>query len=428
MFNKKTIRDVKLDRKMVLVSVDYNVPGDDHGKVMDDYRVTCSIPTIKYLLSKNCKIVLVSHRGRPKNGVDPSLSLKPVAEDLAKKLNHSVEFASDCIGPVAEAAKKKLKNGQILLLENTRFHEGEKANDKQFASELAQGCDLFVQDAFGNAHRKHATTDAITKILPSVSGLLIEKEVKTIIEAVHEPMRPLMTIVGGAKISDKIDILEQFIKTADIVVIGGAMANTFLKAEGLRVGKSVLDNEALDEAKDILALAKKEASKRPFVFYLPQDGVVAKAPEARAKTHVVDWSAHVFAGSKHYPKRPPRERIEVASDEMILDIGPFSSAFIVGAMQMCGSVIWNGTLGMAEVEGVDGPIGPFAHGTETVIESLMGEFGHRPFSLLGGGDTAAYVSERGLTSCFNHVSTGGGASLELMAGHKLPAIEALEDK
>jgi phosphoglycerate kinase len=237
-----------------------------------------------------------------------------------------------------------------------------------------------------------------------------------------------MAIIGGAKISDKIEILEVFVKTADIVVVGGAMANTFLLAQGVDIGESMADPDDVDLARDIIGLAKKEAKKRSFVFYLPQDAVVADEINKHEPTRIVDWDAHVIAAIENYPKRPPTASGHVRSNEKILDIGPFSGAFIAGAMQMVNTVIWNGTMGVAEAPGVQGPIGPFAHGTELILESMAGEFGHQPYSIIGGGDTAAYVAQRDLTNVFNHVSTGGGAGLELMAGKKLPGVEALETK
>ncbi len=427
-FGKKTVRDVKLDGKRVLVSVDFNVPGDEDGNVTNNYRMHSALPTIKYLLKKDCKIILMSHRNRPGGTFVKKDSLQPVAKELETLLKRTVLFASDCIGEEARTTKKNLKKRDILLLENTRFHAGEDANDKDFAKALAEQVDYFVQDAFGNAHRKHASMDAITKFLPSVAGLLLEKEVTTIQDAMQNPKRPLMAIVGGAKISDKIEVIETFIKTADILVVGGAMANTFLLARGIRIGESMAEKGDIDEARELIKKAKTEAAKRHFVFYMPQDAVVADEISKTAKTRIVDWDAHVIASIENYPKKPPHDSDLVKADEKILDIGPFSGAFIAGAMQTANTVVWNGTMGVAEVPGVQGPVGPFAHGTELIIEGMLGEFGHRPYTLIGGGDTAAYVEQRGLVKFFNHVSTGGGASLDLIAGKKLPGVEALANK
>lgn len=429
-FSKRTIRDINLKDKQVLVRADYNVPIRADGKIGDDYRIKQSVPTLQYLLKQGCKVVIISHMGRPKDKHDKHLSLKPVAHHLQQLLGVPVAFAGDCIGPVAEKAAEQLQSGQILLLENLRFHPEEEANDKKFAEALARLGTIFVQDGFGVVHRAHASTDGVTKLLPSVAGLLLEKEATTLTEAIEDPKRPLMTIIGGAKIADKIEILERFIDIADFVVVGGAMANTFLLAKGVETGKSITEPDDIPLAREIIERARKKAQKQPFVFYLPQDGVVATALDKKASTRVVDWSAHVIADVENYPKRPPREASKVKSNELILDIGPFSGAYIAGGMQMAQTVIWNGTMGVTEVEAINGlgPIGPFSHGTELIVDAMLGQFGNRPFSIVGGGDTVSYVEGRQLTSNFNHVSTGGGASLELMSGKKLPGIEALRDK
>lgn len=427
-FHKKTVKDISLEGKKVLLRADYNVPLDDDGKVADDYRIQGSIPTIAYLLSKNCAVVICSHLGRPKGRRDGRFSLQPIAKHLEKLLDKKVAFVEDCVGESAKKAKQSLKKGQVLLLENVRFHPEEKENDASFAKELAEGMDVFVQDGFGVVHRAHASTDAITKQLPSVAGLLLEKEVSAIQEILEQPKRPLMAIVGGAKIADKIDVLKSFIKLADVVAIGGAMANTFLLAQGVKVGESMVDTEDIDDAQAIIDAAQKEAKKRHFIFYIPKDVVVADEIGSREKTRIVDWDVHTIASIEHYPKLPSAEAGLVKADEMILDIGPFSAAFIAGAMQTVQTVIWNGTMGVTETPAINGPIGPYAHGTETIMEAMMGEFGHRPKTLIGGGDTAAYVESRGLVDAFDFVSTGGGASLELMAGKKLPGVEALADK
>lgn len=427
-FTKKTIKDINLKGKTVLASVDYNVPGDETGKVTDDYRISASLPTIKYLLSQSCKIILISHRGRPEGRVVARYSLEPVAEVLQRLLRHDVLFVRDCIGEDVEAKKINLKTSEILLLENTRFHAQEAANDSRFAKELAKQADVFVQDAFGNTHRKHASTEAITHELPSVAGLLVTKEVATISGAIANPARPLMAIIGGAKIEDKIDVIRQFIKMADFVAIGGAMANTFLLAHGMDVGKSLVDKSELSLARTIMDEAIEEAKKRRFVFYLPQDSIVATKKDKTAQPRIVDWDAHVIASIENYPKSPPRKSGQVLENEYILDVGPFTGAFIAGAIQQCDTVIWNGVMGVTEIPAVHDVVGPFAHGTELILEAMMGQFGHKPYSLIGGGDTSAYIEMRGLIPCFDHVSTGGGACLELLAGKKLPGIAALEDK
>ncbi|HSX35729.1 MAG TPA: phosphoglycerate kinase [Patescibacteria group bacterium] len=428
MFTKKTIRDIDLDGKRVLMRADYNVPISDDGTIAADYRLTQSVQTIKALQEKNVRLVICSHLGRPDGKRDITCTLKPVAKRLSELLDQDVQFADDCVGEEVEKLAADLQPGQILLLENLRFHPEEEANDDSFAQQLAKLGDVFVQDGFGVVHRAHASTEAVTHHLPSVSGLLVEKEVDTITNAMSNPERPLAAVVGGAKISDKIDVLNKFIELADFIAIGGAMANTFLVAKGHKVGKSKYDEGELELARDILAKADAKTKQQRFTFYLPQDGVVAKSLDKGTPTRLVDWDADLIADVQCYPKTPGPETQTVADDEMILDIGPFSAAFIAGGTQLAATVVWSGTLGVTETPAVSGPVGPFAHGTELLIEALTGDFGSRPFSLVGGGDTVGYIEQRKLTDAFNHVSTGGGASLELMAGRKLPGVEALEDK
>ncbi len=427
-FNKKTIHDIDLDNKRVLVRVDYNVPLDEKGQVTDDYRVQKSLPTIQYLLDRNCKILLCSHLGRPEGRKDTKYSLRPVAEVLSKLINKPVEFVPDAMGETAEKAAYALQPGQIALLENLRFYKQEEANDEVFAMALASLAEVFVQDGFGVVHRAHASTDAVTRHLPSVAGLLLAAEVDTITNVMENPKRPLVAIIGGAKISDKIDILNRFIDIADFVAVGGAMANTFLLAEGIKIGKSLADKDDVPLARQIIDRAKEKSKSQQFIFYLPQDGVVAASLEKTAETRIVDWDAHVIASIENYPKRAPRKSAVIAENEQILDIGPFSGAFIAGGIQLANTVVWNGTMGVAEVAGLQGPVGPFAHGTDTIVDAMLGEFGHKPFTLAGGGDTAAYIEEHKLTKSFNHVSTGGGASMELMSGKSLPGVEALLNK
>jgi phosphoglycerate kinase len=427
-FSKKTIRDVDVQGKRVLLRADYNVPLDKHGDITDDYRLLQSVPTIQYLLEHGAAVIICSHLGRPEGKVSPSESLFPVAKRLKALLDKDVEFAPDCVGERAQKAAKSLQPGQVLLLENLRFHAEEEANDDAFAKELASLADVFVQDGFGVVHRAHASTEAITHHLPSVAGLLLEKEVDTITNVMEDPKRPLVAIIGGAKITDKIEVLERFIDIADVVAVGGAMANTFLLATGLRVGKSIVEPNDLPLAKEILYKVRAVQKERDFVFYLPQDGVVAKKLDRTAPTRIVDWSAHVIADIEAYPKRPLHESSQVQDDEMILDIGPFSGAFMAGLMQLAGTAVWNGSMGVTETKGLQGPVGPTAHGTELLVEAMLGQFGNRPFSVVGGGDTVGFIQGRGLVASFDHVSTGGGASLELMSGRKLPGVEALEDK
>ena len=427
MFTKQTIRDIDLHGKTVLLRADYNVPIED-GKITDDYRIKQSLPTVNFLLERGVKLIICSHLGRPKGPNDASCSLFPVAKRLQQLLDRQVEFAIDCVGPQAEKAAASLQSGQVLLLENLRFHPEEEANDDAFAKQLASLADIFVQDGFGVVHRAHASTVAITKHLPSVAGLLLEKEVDTITNVMMNPQRPLMAIIGGAKIADKIDILHRFIEIADFVAVGGAMANTFLVAQGIDVSESLYDKADVPVARGILRKAGEVARKRHFIFAVPYDGVVAHKIDKSAPTRIVDWSAHVIADVENYPKRPPQSASHIHAHEKILDIGPFSGSFIAGGVQLANTVVWNGTMGVTETESLHGPIGPYAHGTELVIEALLGEFGHKPFTVVGGGDTVGYVEARKLVKAFGHVSTGGGASLELMGGRKLPGVEALRNK
>jgi len=428
-FNKQTIRDIDVGGKTVLVRADYNVPLSSTGKITDDYRIKQSLPTIKYLLEKKAKVIIISHLGRPDGKIDKKFSLRPVADELRHLLApNEVKFVHDCVGNDVKETASKIKNGEVLLLENLRFHKEEEDDDDIFAKQLAELADIFVQDGFGVVHRAHASTEAITKFIPSVSGLLLEKEVDTITNVMEIPKRPLVTIIGGAKIADKIELINRFIEISDFVSIGGAMANTFLKAINLDIGHSVYDKGEINLAKDILDKAHEKSTKQPFTFFLPQDAVVAKNISSLSKTRIVDWSSHVVADIENYPKKPSVDNFKIEADEMILDIGPFSSSFIAGAMQLAGTVIWNGTMGVTETPGLHGPVGPFARGTEIIVESMLGEFGNRPFSLVGGGDTVGYLESRKIIDSFDHVSTGGGASLELMAGRKLPGVEALMDK
>lgn len=426
-FGKKTIKDIHIDGKTILLRADYNVPVDD-GKIIGDFRIKQSLQTVKYLLDHNCKIIICSHLGRPKGPNDKTASLKPVAIRLSELLDRSVDFVSDCIGPEVQAKAAELKAKQILMLENLRFHPGEEANDNNFAAQLAGLAEIFVQDGFGVVHRKHASTDAITRHLTSVAGLLLAKEVDIITDVMQQPKRPLAAIIGGAKISDKIEVIKRFIEMADFVAIGGAMANTFLLARGIDTGKSLTEPADVPLANHIIELAKQKAKKQPFIFYMPQDGIAAKKIDSPRSTRVVDWDAHVIADIESYPKIPPHSASKLMADEGIYDIGPMSGAFIAGSLQMINTVVWNGTMGVVEEPALFGPIGPFAHGTDLIVQAMIGNFGHRPFTLVGGGDTASYIENMRQTEYFDHVSTGGGASLDLMLGKPMPGIDALENK
>ncbi len=426
MFNKKTIRDIDLKGKTVLLRVDYNVLYK--GQVSSELRLTATVPTIEYLLKNDCKIVLLTYAGRPAGKVVAELSLKPVAKRLAQILGRPVGFITECVGPEVKTAVEKLKPKELLLLENVRFHPEEKANDAAFAKQLAGLADVFVEDAFGQVHRNQASVTGITRHLPSVAGLLLEQEVATITKVMKDPEHPLVAVIGGAKIGDKIEVLNHFIQVAECVAVGGALANNFLIAEGYKVGKSVIDKGALEEAHKILASARAAQKKRPFSFLVPVDAVVSKSIDGTKPTRVVDLASQSLADIEAYPKMPARAAYSVAANELILDIGPLSAAKIAGTIKMARTVVWNGTMGVTETKGIAGADAPFGHGTRTIVEAMIGDsnvHANKPFSLVGGGDTIGYIEEQDLTGDFNHVSTGGGASLELMSGRKLPGVEAL---
>lgn len=424
-FNKKTIKDFDISGKSVLLRADYNVPQTSKGEISDDYRIRKSLPTINFLLENNCRIIVCSHLGRPTGLNDKKLSLKPVANHLAKLLDRPVLFESDCIGPRVEKARDDLRPGQILMLENLRFHVEEEANDDDFAKKLAYNSQVFVQDGFGVVHRSHASTVGVTKYIPSIAGLLLYDEVNSITEVMSNPKRPLVAIVGGAKIGDKIEILNRLLEISDILIVGGAMANTFNMARGIEVGSSLVDRNELSLAQNIIEAADKKRKNGKFTFYIPQDGIVSDDLENPSYTRVVDWNTHVLADIEAYPAQPKKESYTIKRDEKILDIGPFSGAFIAGSIQLANTVLWNGPLGVTETKAKVGPIGPFAHGTELAIEALLGDFGTKPYTIIGGGDTVGYVESLKLEDSFGLVSTGGGASLDLMSGKKLPGVEAL---
>jgi phosphoglycerate kinase len=435
MFTKKTVRDYDFGTgKRVLVTVDFNVPVNNDGTVIDDYRIRQTLPTLKYLLEKHCSLVLIGHLGRPTSKDDLKTSFKHVAERLSDLLGQPVEFATDCIGDEAKKVADRLQPGLVALFENVRYHEGEEANDLEFAHHIveASGAEVFVQDGFGTAHRKYASYDAITKQgIPAIAGLLLEKEIDTITNVMQSPERPLMVVVGGAKISDKIEILKKFIDIADYVAVVGALANTFLLAEGHSVGTSLAEPNDVPLAKEIMEAAHEKAKNSRFTFFVPRDVVVARDISAQSETRIVDLSHNTWADIESYPKSPKQNAFTVADDEKILDIGPFSASYIAGAMKFAKTVIWNGTCGVTEVKGLSGAQDPFAHGTKILVEAMVGEAGQQdhPFVVVGGGDTVSFVeSQDGLREQLGHVSTGGGASLDLMAGKELPGVVVLEDK
>ncbi|MGB3023659.1 MAG: phosphoglycerate kinase [Candidatus Saccharimonadales bacterium] len=403
-FPKKSFRDVPLDGKTVLVRVDYNVPLDDEGRIADDFRIRASLPTLHALIKRRAKIVLIAHLGRPDGAPNTKESLEPVAHRLMELLHRPVKFVDDCIGDKVVQASKYLHPGDVLLLENLRFHAEEEDNDREFARALAQntGAQYFVQDGFGVVHRAHASTDAITHFLPSSAGLLIEKEYRMITAAIDDPKRPLTAILGGAKISDKIAVIEKFVHLADHIVIGGAMANTFLKFRGFSIGKSKTE-DGLDEVVGrIYEAASQKTDDVDSFLQLPTDVAVAREIGESAKRRVVELR-------------------EVQSDDIILDIGTQSINKACAAIARSQTVVWNGTMGMAELPN-------FAHGSARIALAMAERKGEL-MTVVGGGDTADFVLhwDGHDGASFDHVSTGGGASIELMAGEKLPGIESLMD-
>ncbi|MEM6997527.1 MAG: phosphoglycerate kinase [Patescibacteria group bacterium] len=429
-FPKKTVQDVDISGKRVLVRADYNVPLNDDGSVANDFRISSSVPTLEYLMHQGCKITVMSHLGRPKGQVVSSMSLAPVYRHLVSIFGKDkVSFADDCTSSEALKASKNLEPSQIMLLENTRFHAGDEAGDPELAKTLAKYGEIFVQDCFGTAHRSHASVTGVAEILPSVAGLLLEREVVSINEAMHAPERPLVAIIGGAKISDKIDLIQRFMDKADFIGIGGAMANTFLAAEGVPIGKSMYEPDEIEHAKTILAEARRREKEGSLSFFVPMDGVVARDIDSNAKTRIVDWGSGTTADMSAYPAHPKKSAYTVDEDEMILDTGPFSAAYIAGAVQMAGTVIWNGTMGVTETQPVRGhEWGPFEIADIKLHESLTGFDGRRPKVIVGGGDTASFVLGLEHHDLYDHVSTGGGASMDLMSGKKLPGVEVLQDK
>jgi phosphoglycerate kinase len=392
---KKTVRDVDVAGKRVLVRVDFNVPLDsDSGRVSDDTRIRAALPTIGYLRERGAKLVLCSHLGRPK-GVDDSLRLAPVARRLSELLGSPVETIDDCIGPQVEEAAEALGSGDILLLENLRFNPEEEANDPDFAWALASLADVYVNDAFGTAHRAHASTAGVADYLPAVAGLLMEKELKFFGEALASPDRPFAAVIGGAKISTKMGVLENLLEKVDRLIIGGGMACTFLKAEGLEVGQSLMEEEHLETARQIM----EKASERGLTLLLPSDVLVGDRFESDARRQQVSVK-------------------EIPPDWQVMDIGEKTVGAFVDALRDCKTVLWNGPMGVIEFE-------PFSQGSHRLAEAIAGL---KATTIVGGGETVAVVERLGLQDKFSHVSTGGGAALEFLEGRELPGVAALQDK
>ena len=391
MFNKKTIRDIDVKGKKVVVRVDFNVPTKD-GKVGDDTRIRAALPTIDYLLDRGAAVILCSHLGRPKGGPDPKYTLKPVADYLGQLMGKPVVFAEDCVGPAAEAAAKALIPGQVLVLENTRFHPEEEKNDLDLARQMASLADVYVNDAFGTAHRAHSSTEGVARFLPGVAGFLMEKEIKYLGQAIADPKRPFVAILGGAKISDKIGVIKNLLGKADVILIGGGMANTFLAAKGLAMADSLVEAEALETAKKLLATGGGK-------LHLPVDLVLGDKFDAEAQLKVVPTG-------------------DVPAGWRVLDIGPETVAAFANVLSGAGTVVWNGPMGVFEFP-------RFAEGTYGVAKAVAAS---EAVSIVGGGDSVAAIQQSGLADKITHISTGGGASLEMLEGLELPGLAALQDK
>ena len=393
--DKKTVKDIDLKGKKVLVRCDFNVPMDENRNITDNTRIVAALPTIKYLLENNCAVILCSHLGRPKGEFKPEFSLRPVAKELSKLLDKEVIMAEDVVGEDAKTKAENLKQGEILLLENVRFHREETDNDPAFSKELASMAEVYVSDAFGTVHREHASTAGVAQYLPAVSGFLIEKELKFLGNAVSNPERPFVAILGGAKVSDKIGVIDSLLEKVDTLIIGGGMAYTFFKAQGYEVGKSLCELDKLDLAKDLM----KKAEEKGIKLMLPVDTVVGK--EFKEDTE-----------SKNV------KSTEIPADWEGFDIGEESIKVFSEEIKRAKTVVWNGPLGLFEFP-------QFAVGTNAIAK-VLSEIDAT--TIIGGGDSAAAVRKAGLADKMTHISTGGGASLEFLEGKKLPGIECLLNK
>ncbi len=393
--DKKTVKDIDLKGKRVFVRCDFNVPMDENQNITDNTRIVAALPTIKYLLEQNCKIILASHLGRPKGEFKPEFSLKPVAKELSKLLDKEVIMAKDVIGEETIQEALNLKEGEIMLLENVRFHKEETDNNPEFAKKLASMAEVFVNDAFGTAHRAHASTTGIADYLPAVSGFLIEKELKFLGNAVNNPERPFVAILGGAKVSDKIGVIDSLLEKVDTLMIGGGMAYTFFKAQGYEVGNSICEMDKLDLAKSAMEKAKQKGVK----LLLPVDTKVGKEFKEDTESKMVKYT-------------------EIPADWEGFDIGTETIKLFTEELKSAKTVVWNGPLGLFEFP-------QFAIGTNAIAKALS-EL--NATTIIGGGDSAAAVKKAGLEDKMTHISTGGGASLEFLEGKKLPGIECLLDK
>jgi phosphoglycerate kinase len=395
--DKLTIRDFDAAGKRVFVRVDFNVPIED-GRVVDDARIRAALPTIVFLIRRGAKVILASHLGRPKGKVTDSLRLRPVAERLSQLLGQEVRVTGDALGVGTQDAVRRLKKGDVLLLENLRFHKEEEANDPEFAKQLASYADIYVNDAFGTAHRAHASTVGIAQYLPAYAGLLMEREIEVLSRLLEDPARPFAAVIGGAKVSDKIMVLENLLQRLDTLVLGGGMANTFLVAEGHTVGKSLLEADMVEDARRLLDMAERKGVR----FVLPVDVMVAK---------------EVTRGAEH--KIVPVEKIP--NSWSIVDVGPRSMGLFEEALDAARTILWNGPLGVFEIP-------TFGDGTRQMARYLATRAEAGATVVLGGGDSAAAVDQQGLADKMTHVSTGGGATLEFLEGRELPGIAILRDR
>jgi phosphoglycerate kinase len=404
--DKMTVRDIDVGGKRVLVRVDFNVPLDDKQQITDDTRIRASLPTIKYLLNRNAAVILMSHLGRPKGGPNPKYSLAPVAAHLQELLGPDVpvKFVGDCIGNEVEDADAALQTGEVLLLENLRFHPEEEANDPDFARKLASLADIYVNDAFGSAHRAHASTEGVAHDLPAVAGLLMEKEISIMGKALENPERPFVAILGGAKVSDKMGVIGNLLGKVDTLIIGGGMANTFLKALDFQVGASLVEDDRLKDAEALYG----QAGLRGVSLMLPSDVIIADDFSATANHMAVD--AHSVPASEGGTQ-----------GWRIMDIGTDTAAAYGDAIRAARTIVWNGPMGVFEME-------PFAQGTRSVAQAVCDATREGATSIVGGGDSVAAVEQMGLAGCITHISTGGGASLEFLEGRELPGVAALMDK
>lgn len=390
--NKKTVRDIDVTGKKVLVRCDFNVPQDKEGNITDNRRIVAALDTIKYLLEKNAKVILCSHLGRPKGEFKDEFTLKPVAEELSRLLGQKVELSKDVIGEDSQRLVDGLQDGQAILLENVRFHAEEEKNDPEFAKKLASFADIYVNDAFGTAHRAHASTEGVSKYIPAVAGFLMEKEIEFLGSALENPEKPFVAILGGKKVSDKILVIENLLEKVDTLIIAGGMAYTFLKAQGLEIGKSVCEEDKIELAKQLL----EKADQKNVKILLPIDVTVAKEVDENAESMIVD-------------------KENIPADFLGVDVGPKTIELFAEELKKAKTVVWNGPLGIFEMD-------KFAVGTNAIAK-ILAEI--EATTIIGGGDSASAIEKAGLSDKMTHISTGGGASLEFLEGKELPGVKCL---